>query len=68
MTINDLPVLYKQEKGTEAPQTLHNLPEVQVYIDWLEENLALMTNCVDELTVAMKKVTELMNRTNPLIG
>lgn len=66
MTTKDLSILYKQEKGIDIPES--DLPDVQDYIDWLEENLVSMTNCVDDLTVAIKKFTTAINRNNPQIN
>lgn len=73
MTEKDLHLLYQQDTGKKAPtepQVLDGLYgfESLEYILWLQQNLIMMTDCVDQLTTAVKKVTILMNRTNPLIG
>lgn len=71
MTPKDLQLLYKQDTGDDFPHPdTYDLdhPDVVKYIAWLEENLILMTGCVDDLTTAIKKCTIAMNRTNPLIG
>ena len=67
MTQKDLWLLYRQEKGIDTPE-VHNAPEVQDYIEWLEEHLVSMTNCVDGLTACLKKATAVMNRHNPQIN
>lgn len=68
MTTKDLYLLYKQEKGIDVPQPVHNLPDVRDYIDWLEDNLVMMTSCVDDLTVSLKKATAVINKYNPQIN
>ena len=68
MTTKDLVILYRQEKGIDPPQPVHNLPEVMAYIDWLEENLVLMSNCVDDLTAAIEKTITVVDKHNPQIN
>ena len=68
MTTKDLTIMYRQEKGIDPPQPVHNLPEVMAYIDWLEDNLVLMTDCVDDLTACLKKATAIINTLNPQIN